>query len=547
MRRYACGLPCSVLALVVLSNLGSHLAAAKDPADHPASGQPAAADKKDAPVKDAAVKKDAPAKDAAKPEAGKEAAKPAASTPAAAKPDEAAKPATEKVKKGPFRIEVKLDGVFEAQNAAELFLRPEEWTSLSVLKAVEHGATVKRGDLVLALDLEKIDRAIADQEKDSQVSALALKQAEEALQATEKAAPLDMDAAEHANRIAQEDLKQFFDVDRPLGIKTAAVTLQASKDMLEYAEEELRQLQKMYKADEATADTEKIVLKRADDTVKRAKFVVERTQAECDEFLKYTVPRREEKVKEAAQRAEIDWNRTKVTLPMLLNKQRLELEKQRVLQQRADEHLRKLREDRAMMTVKSPIDGIVYYGKCVRGKWSGLGSETLRRDSSISPNEVFMTVVQPRPLLVHVTVPENQLQHVSGGLQAVVEPAGFSDRRLSAIVQRVGTVPISSGSFDAQLAVAADAQADAVMPGMACDVKLVPYKKADALTVSPKAVFSDDFDVQHHYVYVAAKTDKGKPEKRLVTVGKQNDKQVEILSGLQEGDEVLSERPKDEQ
>ena len=56
-----------------------------------------------------------------------------------------------------------------------------------------------------------------------------------------------------------------------------------AKDTLEYEEEELRQLEKMYKADEATEETEKIVLKRARDTVKRAKFVLERTQAECDE------------------------------------------------------------------------------------------------------------------------------------------------------------------------------------------------------------------------------------------------------------------------
>ncbi len=132
-------------------------------------------------------------------------------------------------------------------------------------------------------------------------------------------------------------------------------------------------------------------------------------------------------------------------------------------------------------------------------------------------------------------------------MQAVVEPTGLSDLRLPAIVQHVAAVPMSSGSFDGQLTVALDGQADAVMPGMNCEVKMVPYKKQDALTVSPKAVFTDDLDVQHHYVYVAAKTDKGKPEKRAVTVGKRNDKQVEILSGLKEGEEVLLERPKGEQ
>ena len=84
-----------------------------------------------------------------------------------------------------------------------------------MLKAVEHGAAVKRGDLLLALDIEKIDLAIADQEKDLQIADLSLKQAEQALQAMEKATPLDLEAAQRANRIAQEDLKQFCDVERP--------------------------------------------------------------------------------------------------------------------------------------------------------------------------------------------------------------------------------------------------------------------------------------------------------------------------------------------
>ena len=50
------------------------------------------------------------------------------------KKEAAAKPATVKVKKGPFHLEVSLDGVFEAQDQAELVVRPQEWPLLQVLK-----------------------------------------------------------------------------------------------------------------------------------------------------------------------------------------------------------------------------------------------------------------------------------------------------------------------------------------------------------------------------------------------------------------------------
>ena len=302
MRRDACCLLCCLLISVTLSSLAARWAAAQAPkaagaaAAASKNGKPAETAKKEAAAKNGAAKTDAAKKDAAKDAAKKE----------AAKPSDESKPTTEKVKKGPFRIEVKLDGVFEAKNMTELCLRPEEWSGLSVLKAVEHGATVKRGDLLLALDMEKIDLAIADQEKDFQLATWSMTEAEETLKALEKSAPLEMEAADRGNRVAHEDLKQFFEMEKPLALKTAAMVLEIAKDTVEYEEEELRQLEKMYKADEATKETEKIVLKRARDSVKKAKFLLERTQAEADDFLKFFVPRREDRLKEATQRADIE-------------------------------------------------------------------------------------------------------------------------------------------------------------------------------------------------------------------------------------------------
>ena len=70
---------------------------------------------------------------------------------------------------------------------------------------------------------------------------------------------------------------------------------------------------------------------------------------------------------------------------------------------------------------------------------------------------------------------------------------------------------------------------------MNCEMKMIPYKKTDALTVPPKAVFTEDFDRPSNMSTWPARD--GKPQKRVVTLGKRNDKQVEMLSGLAEGDE----------
>jgi multidrug efflux pump subunit AcrA (membrane-fusion protein) len=160
------------------------------------------------------------------------------------------------------------------------------------------------------------------------------------------------------------------------------------------------------------------------------------------------------------------------------------------------------------------------------------------------PNEIFMTVVQARPLAIRSTVPESQLQRVHAGLQVVVQPSGFTSLKLSAVVHRVGAIPMGSSGFDCQLTVASEGLNSAIVPGMNCEMKMIAYKKADALTVPPKGVFTDEFDLAKQYVYRLGKDDK--TEKRVVTLGERNDKQVEVLSGLAEGDEILLEKPKED-
>ena len=133
----------------------------------------------DEPVKPAAesAKSAADAKPAAEPakstdETAKPAAEPAKPAAESAKPA----PATYTVKRSPLRITVDLDGILEAQTAREIAVRPEDWSSLIVASAVPHGARVRKDDVLLSLETEKLDRAIADLRADLQLSEVAIRQ-----------------------------------------------------------------------------------------------------------------------------------------------------------------------------------------------------------------------------------------------------------------------------------------------------------------------------------------------------------------------------------
>ena len=500
------------------------------------------------------------AEDAGPAKADSEKADPEKTAPEKAAPEKAvpdkpkpepAKPepgATHTVRRTPLRITVELDGIFEARSASEIILRFDEYTPsppLTVRSAVKHGARVKKGDELLALDAERLDRMIDDLKTELKLAELGLEQAEQSLMALEKTTPIDLAANERMAQSNQEDRQYYFNIQRPFDTKVAEFNLTRARNFLEYYEEELRQLERMYLADEITEETEAIVLRRARDQLESAKMSVEASQISRDFALEFAIPRADERIKEANQRRQLDAERARIALPQALQRQQIDVERQRVQNRRNAERLKKLQDDREQLVVRAPLDGIVYFGKSTRGRFGDAQPliESLRPGGTVQINQVLMTVVQPQAMTIRATVPENQLHRLRRGLSGVAVPAGFPDLELPTALTQWSEIPTGPGNFDATLRVSLDKSDQPLMPGMACKVKLTPYAKKNALAVPANVVKTDEFD-DRRYVYLVGKD--GKPAKRDVTIGQRTDKLLEITAGLAEGDKVLVEAPKED-
>jgi HlyD family secretion protein len=449
------------------------------------------------------------------------------------------------VAKAPFQIDVSLDGVFEARESAEVILVPESWSEWTVREAVPQGTAVKAGDVILKFDSRKLDEAIKELEAAQKVSELTQRQLEGDLGLQEKTQPLDMRAAERGKRTADEDLKRFLEKDRDLQTRSADFQLKQSEERLAYIEEELKQLEKMYRGGDLREETEEIILRRQRDEVEAARFGVERAKSARDEILKTSIPREDEKLHDGAERASIDLEKARLTAPIGITKTRLELEKLRTENAKTTEKLEKLRRDQTLMNLKAPRSGVVYYGACKLGVWatgSSVASE-LQPGHSAQPHEVLMTIIEPSSLAVRAVVPESQLHLLQAGLTGRVVATAFPDERLSATLGELPKYPDVSGKFPVRLTLDAARLAKLEhrpAPGMTCTVKLVPFKKTDALAIPAKGVFSDEGADSPDYVFVEL---DGKPQRREVKVGHRSGDQAEITDGLKEGDKVLLKRP----
>jgi multidrug efflux pump subunit AcrA (membrane-fusion protein) len=460
-------------------------------------------------------------------------------------PPKADKPAgagTAKVDKGLFQATVTLKGIFTATQMSEVVLRPEAWAQMpgqgfNVLTAVEPGTKVKKGDVIVTLQTDKIDRAIRDLEAEQQLVQVAIRLAEEELPVLEKSTPVDIAAAERSKRQADEDLKKFLEVDRPLAEATAENAAKNAQHFLDYAKEELKQLQKMYRSKDLTEETEEIILKRQRHQVEMAEFTLKSATIKRDQALKVELPRQEQTNRDNATKQTLGLEKASATLPLTLKQKHLALDKLRYDSDKAAERLQHLKKDREAMAVRAPADGIVYHGRCLNGQWNPAAvTSRLQRGGVLMPEEVFMTVVSARPVTVQAVAEEKDLHWLKEGIKGKAIPSGYPELRLPVELTSLALVPQAPGSFAMTFKVEAASIPESVMPGMACAVKVVAYRKENALTLPSSAVFSDDDE--EHYVYRAGSTDKV-----VVKVGKTSGDRSEILDGLKEGDEVRTSKP----
>jgi HlyD family secretion protein len=461
--------------------------------------------------------------------------------------DEAKPPETHTVTPGPFQLQVDLTGVFESEQMSEVILRPDAYSGLVVEKTVPQGTRVAAGEPILWLETDKIDQQLKNAEFDLQQASLSLAQAELEFSSVEAAAPLDLRAAERAKIEADKALDHYLKVDADMSLRLAQESLKHSEYAVEYSQEELDQLEQMYKADDLTEQTEEIILKRARRELDQSKFSLEFTKIRSERTINEQIPRQKDEMKDAAERAAIAHQKALATIPRSVEEKRIALQKQKFAHAQQERELAKLKADRELMVVEAPAAGIVYYGQCERGKWTTGDSlaRQLRKGGNLSPNQVIITIVAPGPGFVRTEIPEASVRFITPGTAATIVPTAFPRTQVAGQFQSIDPIPISDGEFDAKVDITGDVGGAAIVPGMKCRVKVLAYSRTDALAVPDSAVFSEEADEDQKYIYLYVKD--GEPKKQSVQVGEESGNRTEIVSGLSAGDQILLKKPDESQ
>jgi HlyD family secretion protein len=449
---------------------------------------------------------------------------------------------THTVSRGPFKHQIELDASIAGAHTADVSIHPDDPLQLSIREITPHGTRVTKGQTLVKFDTTKLDDQIRDLESAKALAELSLKQARQEAELIAKTAPLDAELSAQSKKYAEEDLARFEKTDRAFREKSSDFNVKRVGNFLEYVEEELKQLEKMYKADDLTEETEEIVLKRARNDVEQMKFVLDLVKYENVQDKEVDIPRSLSHYQHSAAQAALLAERARVATPLVIEKEKLQAEKMQFEQKKTADQLERLKKDRDKLTVTAPADGVLYYGRWHGGKWTNAleVSQKLHEGAQIQPHDLAMTVVQPGPLEIQAAVPEKELARVATGISGQLSPKAWPDQKIAVKIEKISVAPQSEGEFRATLSLEGKPP-EALVAGMTGKVKIVAYYKADAIAVPAKTVFRDDADDDKRYVLVVEKD--GKPKRRDVTVGHATEKLAEITVGLSVGEKILLEKP----
>ncbi len=445
-----------------------------------------------------------------------------------------------KVEKKPFKSTVEFEGSFLSAEAHVIQIDPKVWADFTIKELVAQGGVVKKGDPIVVLDTEGIERQLADDADATMARKTALKGSELELANLEQTTPWRLEAAELGYNRARDDHQYFVEVRRPLEEETAKRSLQSSERYLESATEELKQLLKMYKEDDLTEETEEIILKRQRYSVESAEFRLKSAKLSTKRALEVTIPRSAVDQEQALKDAEVAWKTARESLPAALQQKRLDVKKLQVADKRADANSVDLKADRAQMDVLAPADGIIYHGEMLNGRWNPTAAAKFMKVGGKIPPRVALASLIPAGAKLHLDafVDEAAAAKLKGGQKGYVAPISSPRSRLSVELAKVATHPGVDGKYHIQLVLSAEGSPEGLnlVPGMKGKGKITTGDQGDRIAVPVKAL-----QEEHDGTYtVSVKNAEGEASAVPVTVGVESNGMIVVLSGLQEGQIVIT-------
>ncbi len=398
------------------------------------------------------------------------------------------------VRPGPLQVTVDARGNVESASNIEVKCRVAGGST--ILWIVEDGKLVEEGEEIVRLDSSALEDKLNSQRIVFEKALASKIQVEQDLEAAK------ISVKEYAEGTFVEQLKQM-----EADIKIALENLRSAENQLKYSVRMVRKgfvssLQR--DADEFAVERAKLDLDVANT---RKRVLVEFTQQKT---LKQLVATREAAA--AKLRAE---------------EAGLQLETDR---------LNRFQDQLKNCVITAPAKGMVVYANDAgRGRFGGSQGASVEEGAMVRESQSLVRLPDLSRMQVKVAVHESRVDLLRIGMPAriVIQDQEYGGRVLNIANQPERSSWMTANVKEYATTVSILGESDKLRPGMTAEVTILVADLSDIMSVPVSSV------VEQRGQFSCWVKTPGGPERRLVKLGHTNEKMIEIVDGVKEGDVVL--------
>ncbi len=290
-------------------------------------------------------------------------------------------------------------------------------------------------------------------------------------------------------------------------------------------------------------------------TLKNRVFSLESSQLSLDLFLAYDFPKNAEQYLSNYIEAKRSYQRALAQCRSRLAQANSRLNTAKTRYDEQEANVKDLEQQVAYCTIKAKAPGLVIYGtggsedqmRAMMGGGRGGGSSRIIDvGETVSEGQVLISIPDTSAWIAEVSIHETEVDKVRPGQPAVVVMEVAPDKTLQGEVLSVASLPDQQRGmlnpdikvYKTLVRIDGTENASFLKSQMSCRVEILVGKAEDALIV-PITSVANRGGKKVCYAINA----QGSSEEHEVTAGLFNDKYVEILEGLEEGDKVLLNPP----
>lgn len=439
------------------------------------------------------------------------------------------------VRRGPLRISVVERGNLKAKDAVSL--KSELEGRPTILSLVPEGTRVTVGELLCELDSSSLEDSLVSQGISVQNAEATFTKAREsrAIQALQNTS--DIAAGEQALTFATSDLTKYLQGDWPQQLQESDEAIILAKEEMKRAEDRVKWSEEL----ESKGFLTRTELEGDRLAFERNRILRDQAEREKQLLIEFDHPKEKARLEGAVAESERELERTRLQAASRIidfesdertSKARLELER---------EKHEKLTSQISKAKIFAPIDGMVVYGRQSGGRWSS--KEPIAEGTEVRERQEIISIPTEGGMVAEASIHESVLKQVKVGQRVKISVDAIPGKEFEGEVSFLAVLPDQNSYWaNPDLRVYRSeitfvGANDEMRPGMSCSLEILVEDLDDTLYVPLQAV------LPHEGGLVCFVSGAKGVETRKVEAGKNNDRWVELINGVVEGEVVLLSPP----